>query len=57
MANQVHQAGPGRATATGFDDLRKQVALSNEQAQKKARKIRDARDRARILARREGSAL
>lgn len=57
MANQAQQPGPARAKATGFDDLRKQVALSNEQAHKKARKIRDARDRARILARREGSAL
>ena len=57
MANQSQPAVPGRATASGFDDLRKQIALSNEQAQKKARKIRDARDQARIVARREGSAL
>jgi hypothetical protein len=42
---------------TGFDDLRKQVAQCNEQAQKKARKIRDQSDRARMLARRQGSAL
>jgi hypothetical protein len=57
MANQVPQPGPARATASGFDDLRKEIALSNEQAQKKARKIRDARDQARIRARRQGSAL
>jgi hypothetical protein len=57
MANQVQQPGPGRATATGFDELRKEIAQSNEEAQKKGRKIRAARDRARILARREGSAL
>jgi hypothetical protein len=57
MANQVPQPGPARATASGFDDLRKQIAISNEQAQKKARKIRDARDQARIRARRQGSAL
>jgi hypothetical protein len=57
MANQAQPPVPGRATASGFDDLRKQVALSNEQAQKKARKIRDARDQARILARRQGSSL
>jgi hypothetical protein len=57
MANQVQQPGPGRPTSTGFDDLRKEVAKCNEVAQKKARKIRDDRDRARILARRQGSAL
>ena len=57
MANQVPQPGPARATSSGFDDLRKEIALSNEQAQKKARKIRDARDQARIRARRQGSAL
>jgi hypothetical protein len=57
MANQAQPSVPGRATASGFDDLRKQIALSNEQAQKKARKIRDARDQARIVARREGSSL
>jgi hypothetical protein len=53
----VQQPGPGRPTSTGFDDLRKEVAKCNELAQKKARKIRDERDRARILARRQGSAL
>jgi hypothetical protein len=57
MANQVQQPGPRRATATGFDELRKEIAQCNEEAQKKGRKIRAARDRARILARREGSAL
>ncbi len=57
MANQAQLPVPGRATASGFDDLRKQVALSNEQAQKKARKLRDARDQARIVARRQGSSL
>ena len=55
MANQAQPPVPKRAS--GFDDLRKQVALSNEQAQKKARKLRDARDQARIVARRQGSAL
>jgi hypothetical protein len=57
MANEVQQPGPGRVKATGFDELRKEIAQSNEQAQKKGRKIRAERDRARILARREGSAL
>jgi hypothetical protein len=57
MANQVQQPSPARARSTGFDDLRKEIAHSNELAQKKARKIRDLSDRARILARRQGSAL
>jgi hypothetical protein len=57
MANQEQQPGPRRPAATGFDDLRKEIAQSNEQAQKKGRKIRDDRDRARILARRRGSSL
>jgi hypothetical protein len=57
MANEVQQSGSGRAKATGFDELRKEIAQSNEQAQKKGRKIRAERDRARILARREGSSL
>ena len=58
MANQAQQPGPARSAAsTGFDDLRKEIAHSNELAQKKARKIRDERDRARILERRRGSSL
>jgi hypothetical protein len=58
MANQVQPPGPERSTkSTGFDDLRKEIAQCNELAQKKARKIRDVRDQARILARRKGSAL
>jgi hypothetical protein len=57
MANQAQQPGPSRPASTGFDDLRKEIAHSNELAQKKARKIRDERDRARILARRRGSSL
>jgi len=58
MANQAQQPGrEPRTASTGFDDLRKEIAQLNEQAQKKARKIRDVRDQARILARRRGSAL
>jgi hypothetical protein len=36
-----------------FDDLRKGIAQRNEEASKKARKIRDARDREQVLARRQ----
>jgi hypothetical protein len=58
MANQPQQPGPPRApSSTGFDDLRKEVARCNAEAQKKARKLRDERDRARILARRQRTAL
>jgi hypothetical protein len=58
MAKQTQQPGPGRSTsAEAFDDLRKDIAQRNEQAQKKARKIRDRRDRAQILARRQRDAL
>jgi len=58
MANPVQPSGPGRAPAsTGFDDLRKEVAALNAEAQKKARKARDVRDQARILARRERTSL
>lgn len=58
MANPVQPPGPARAAkSTGFDDLRKEVARQNDEAQKKARKLRDVRDRARIRARRERTAL
>jgi hypothetical protein len=54
MAKQNSPAGPGRPTpSTVFDDLRKEIAERNEQAQKKARKIRDVRERAQILMRRQ----
>jgi hypothetical protein len=56
MAKQTHQPGPGPSRPTGstvFDELRKEIAERNEQAQKKARKIRAVRDRAQILARRQ----
>jgi hypothetical protein len=53
-AKPVQQPGPGRSTsADAFDDLRKEVAQANEAAQKKARKVRDRKDRAQILARRQ----
>ncbi len=54
MQKPIQEPGPGRSTAeAAFDDLRKQVAQSNEEAHKKARKLRDARDREQILMRRQ----
>ena len=54
MPKQTQEPGPGRSTATvAFDDLRKEIAQRNEQASQKARKLRAARDREQILARRQ----
>jgi hypothetical protein len=54
MAKQIQQPGPGRSTAAAaFDELRKQIAQRNEQAHQKARKLRTARERAQIIARRQ----
>jgi hypothetical protein len=54
MPKQIHEPGAGRSSAdAAFDELRREIAKRNELAQQKARKIRDARDREQILARRE----
>jgi hypothetical protein len=54
MAKQPQEPGPGRSTsAAAFDDLRREIAQRNDQASQKARKLRAARDRAQILARRQ----
>ncbi|MGA9856894.1 MAG: hypothetical protein WBQ18_03475 [Solirubrobacteraceae bacterium] len=54
MPKQTHEPGPGRSTAgAAFDDLRKEIAKSNEQASQKARKLRAARERQQVLTRRE----
>jgi hypothetical protein len=54
MPKQNQEPGPGRSTSTvAFDDLRKGIAQRNEEASKKARKIRAARDREQILVRRQ----
>lgn len=54
MPKQIQEPGAGRSTAdAAFDELRKEIAKRNELAHQKARKLRDARDRAQILARRE----
>jgi hypothetical protein len=58
MANPVQPPNPGRAPAsTGFDELRREVAKLNAEAQKKAGKARDEREQARIRARRQRTSL
>ncbi len=53
MPKQIREPGPGRSSIdAAFDQLRHDVARRNEVAQQKARKIRDARDREQVLARR-----
>jgi hypothetical protein len=48
------QPGPGRSTSeAAFNDLRKEVAQSNERAHQEARKKRAAREREQMLTRRE----
>lgn len=54
MPKQPQEPGPGRSTsAAAFDDLRREIAHRNDQASQKARKLRAARDREQILARRQ----
>jgi hypothetical protein len=53
MAKQIQQPGPGRSTAdAAFDEVRKEIAQRNAQAQQKALKLRAQREREQILARR-----
>jgi hypothetical protein len=53
MPKQTQEPGPGRSTAAvAFDDLRKEIAQRNDEASQKARKLRAARDREQVLARR-----
>ena len=53
MPKQIPEPGPGRSTATAaFDELRREIARRNEQTHEKARKLRTAREREQILARR-----
>jgi hypothetical protein len=54
MPKQTQEPGPGRSTsAAAFDDVRKEIARRNEQAHQKARKLRAAREREQIRARRQ----
>ncbi len=52
-----HEPGPGRSTSeAAFNDLRKEVAQSNERAHQAARKLRTAREREQAIWRRERDA-
>jgi hypothetical protein len=54
MPKQTSEPGPGRSTAAAaFDNVRKEIAQRNEQAHQKARKLRTAREREQVLARRQ----
>ena len=54
MPKGIQEPGPGRSTAAAaFDELRKEIAHRNEQAHRKARKLRAERERSQILARRQ----
>jgi len=53
MPTQPETPGPGRSTSSAaFDELRKDIARRNEQTHQAARKLRAAREREQILARR-----
>jgi hypothetical protein len=53
MTDRNHEPGPGRSTAqAAFNELTRAVALSNEQAHKEAKKLRQERDRKQVLLRR-----
>jgi len=46
--------GPGRSTSeAAFNEIKKQVARRNEEAHKAARKLRSARDKEKLAARRK----
>ena len=54
MPKENQSPGPGLSTAAvAFDELRKEIAQRNERASEKARKLRAARDREQVLARRQ----
>jgi hypothetical protein len=54
MPKQIQEPGPGLSTAAAaFDELRREIARRNEQAHGKARKLRAAREREQVLARRQ----
>jgi hypothetical protein len=48
------EPGPGRSTSeAAFNDIRREIAQSNERAHKEARKLRAAREREQLRRRRE----
>lgn len=53
MPDGANEPGPGRSTSErAFDNVTKEIAQRNEQAQKAARKLRDAREQEAMARRR-----
>jgi uncharacterized protein (DUF3084 family) len=53
MTKQTQQPGPGLSTSeAAFTELKKEIAQRNEQVQKQARKVRDAREQEQVRRRR-----
>jgi hypothetical protein len=51
---ESNNPGPGRSTADqAFNEVKKQVALRNEEAQKAARKLRAVREKEQLERRRK----
>lgn len=51
---EASSAGPGRSTSeAALNEVKKEVARRNEEAQKAGRKLRTARDKERIAQRRK----
>jgi hypothetical protein len=54
VTKQTHHPGPGRSTSdAAFTAHKKEIAQRNEQAQKEARKLRTAREEAKVRRRRQ----
>ena len=54
MTAEPHNPGPGRSTAdAAFNEVKKEIARRNEEAQKAARIARTKREQAQLALRRE----
>jgi hypothetical protein len=54
VTKQTYEPGPGRSTSdAAFTALTKEIALRNEQAQSKGRKLRAVREKEQARKRRE----
>jgi hypothetical protein len=54
VTKQTYEPGPGRSTSdAAFTALKKEIAQRNEEAQKKGRKLRAAREQEQVRRRRQ----
>jgi hypothetical protein len=54
MTKQTQEPGPGRSTSdAAFTAVKKEIAQRNEETQKKARKLRAAREQEQVRLRRQ----